>query len=342
VNDPFGVMGSLLAVVDGSTNPLVGETVEVYVDGQKVLTTTTGGNGVFDVNITIYRIGVHTITVRYPGKETADAVYKPSEASATVEVVEKPLPQPTPPSQSQPPSQTQPPSSAPQPSVTITASKNELREDPADYVTVIVCWSNYDKGAYPPDSGDYYKVGAVSESENCVFDDVLIHKDQLPAQGCAQFTRRFLDEFVPGSGSWYYPCLGTLRGFVGKVQSQSTATVSRVLAYSINDIVDLGYDPSLGLVYLKLARDVKNMAIIFQAWTEDPYGNACRGLVDPNNTAASKALWITSTQQTFNLFSGIYPQDISIPGASFVCREKYVVVRIYRPDGKKELRVAMR
>ena len=87
VNESFGVMGSLLAVVDGSTNPLVGETVEVYVDGQKVLTTTTGGNGIFDIDLTINSVGTHTIVARYPGRETADAVYKPSEASASVVVV---------------------------------------------------------------------------------------------------------------------------------------------------------------------------------------------------------------------------------------------------------------
>jgi hypothetical protein len=89
VDVPFSVMGSLLAVVDSSVRGLAGETIEIYVDGQKVLTTTTGGNGVFDIDLVISKPGTHIITARYPGRETAEAVYKPSEASATVEVVSR-------------------------------------------------------------------------------------------------------------------------------------------------------------------------------------------------------------------------------------------------------------
>ena len=322
VGEPFNVGGSLTAVVSGSSKPLAGESIEIYVDGQMVSRTATAANGSFAVQITISAEGVHTIRARYPGRVADGSVYMPSEASASVSVV--------------PRSPGQPPPGQP-PSVSVSASKTSLSEDPADFVTVSVCWDRYSS---PPASGDYYNVGVLSETENCLFDNVLIPRDRWSSKGCAQLSRRFLDEFIPGSGSWYYPCLGTLRGYVDRVKSGNTVNVARLSTYSINDVTGLAYDPGTGTAMLTLARDVKNMAIIVQAWTENAYGAACRGLIDPVNTAATRGMWITSTQQMFNLFTGIYPQDIKMD--SFVCSEKNIVVVIRRPDGSKTLRAAMR
>jgi hypothetical protein len=325
VAEPFNVGGSLTAVVSGSSKPLAGESIEIYVDGNIVSRATTAANGSFAVQITISAEGVHTIRARYPGRAADGSVYMPSEASASISVVPKPPAQP-------PPGQPPPP-----PSVSVSASKSSLSEDPADFVTLSVCWDSYSS---PPASGDYYNVGVSSETEGCLFDNILIPRDRWSSKGCAQFSRRFLDEFIPGTGSWYYPCLGTLRGYVDTVKSGNTVNVVRLSTYSINDVTGLTYDPGTGTAVLTLARDVKNMAIVVQAWTENAYGAACRGLIDPGNTAASRGMWITSTQQMFNLFTGIYPQDIKMD--SFVCSEKNIVVVIRRPDGSKTLRAAMR
>jgi len=96
VAEPFNVGGSLTAVVGGSSKPLVGESIEIYVDGQMVSRTATAANGSFAVQITISAEGVHTIRARYPGRVADGSVYMPSEASASVNVVPKPPGQPPP------------------------------------------------------------------------------------------------------------------------------------------------------------------------------------------------------------------------------------------------------
>jgi hypothetical protein len=239
-----------------------------------------------------------------------------------------PAPTPTPtPTPTPPPSYT--------PSITISASKSSLSEDPNDSVTVTVCWSNYTS---PPGSGDYYNVRASSDTEGCNFDFVLLPKDRWNTTSCGNFARRFLDTLEGGNP--YFPCLGVLRGCIDNNCSQNTVTVSRASKYSISDVSGLEYDPSAGNVNMVFAKDVTNMAIIIMSWTADVNGNACRGLIDPSNTAKSKGLWVSTANQRYQLFTGIYPQDIKTD--SFVCSEKYVVVRVYRPDGYKELKAQMR
>jgi len=230
------------------------------------------------------------------------------------------------------------PSPTPTPTYTITisVSKNSLTEDPNDSVTVTVCWSNYTQ---PPTSGDYYNVRASSDTEGCNFDFVLLPKNNWNPTSCGNFSRHFLDTLKDGNP--YFPCLGTLRGCIDNNCSQNTVTVNRVLRYSINDVTNLEYDPSNGNVNLVFGKDVSNMAMIIMAWTTDINGNVCRGLIDPNNTAKTKGLWATSSNQRYQLFTGVYPQTIQVPGTNITCTEKYIVVRIYRPDGNKELRVAM-
>jgi hypothetical protein len=245
-----------------------------------------------------------------------------------------PAPSPTP-----TPTPTPPTTPTPQYTITISASKDSLAEDPNDVVTVTVCWSDYTQ---PPESGDYYNVHVKSDTEGCNFDFTLLPSNKWNPTDCVSFERHFLDTLEGGYP--YYPCLGVLRGCIDSNCSQDTVTVNRVLKYSIDDVTDLEYDPSTGNVNLVLSRDVTNMAMIIMAWTEDEHGVACRGLIDPNNTAKSEGLWISTTNQRYQLFTGIYPQDIEIRKDSntYICSEKYVVVRVYRPDGYKELRVAIR
>ena len=233
-------------------------------------------------------------------------------------------PAPTPPQQP-PPSYT--------PSITITASKSSLSEDPNDSVTVTVCWSNYTS---PPEKGDYYHVRVSSDTEGCLFDFVYIPRYAWNPTSCGNFTRRFLDE-VEGRAP-FFPCLGVLRGCIDNNCSQSTVTVDRIPRYSTDDVSGLEYDPNTGDAYLVFTKDVTNMAIIVFAWTEDDRGVGCRHLTG----GTTKGFWVTSSNQRFKLFTGIYPQDIQIPDTGYICSEKYIVTRIYRPDGYKELRATMR
>jgi hypothetical protein len=219
------------------------------------------------------------------------------------------------------------------PSITISASKSSLSEDPNDSVTVTVCWSNYTS---PPARGDYYHVRVSSDTEGCLFDFVLIPKHAWNPTSCGNFTRRFLD--VVEGGAPFFPCLGVLRGCIDNNCSQSTATVNRVPRYSINDVSGLEYDPNAGDVYLVFTKDVTNMAIIVFAWTEDDRGVGCRHLTG----GTTRGFWATSSNQRFKLFTGVYPQDIQIPDTGYTCSEKYIVVRVYRPETYKEFRVAMR
>jgi len=93
VNEPFVIRCSLYAVVDSSLQPLPG-LVYIYVDDQLVMPGVTDNNGTLYAQITIYKPGTHIIKVVYPGRETENAIYKPSEASTTITVVDKPAPGP--------------------------------------------------------------------------------------------------------------------------------------------------------------------------------------------------------------------------------------------------------
>jgi hypothetical protein len=320
VGKAFMVSGTLLAIVDGTVKPLDGETVELYVDSGKVTTATTSSGGKYAINITISREGTYRVTARYPGRVADSVEYRPSEASATVSVS---APSPPPPGA---------PPQPPQYSVTVSASSDKLAEDPSQFLTVKVCWDNY---TLPPASGDYYQVSAASEDEGCSFDSVLIKKDWFKPSGCAEFTRRFLDEYIPDTGSWYYPCLKTIRGAVDGNRSSNTVYVERVERYSVDDISGLSYDPSTGSVVLVMKKPVSNMAIIYWIWTADAYGRGCRWVTEPGR---NEGRWVSGDRVV--LRTGVYPQDIKID--TFVCSEKYVAVRLCRPGVCREWTASMR
>jgi protocatechuate 3,4-dioxygenase beta subunit len=81
---PFWIRGKL---TDEAGNPLAGMSVDVYLYGTKLATATTASDGSFSLQAVIETTGTQTITLKFPGATTATAIYQPSEASVSVNVV---------------------------------------------------------------------------------------------------------------------------------------------------------------------------------------------------------------------------------------------------------------